>query len=49
MVAAGPAPRGYDPKVSPIKDLIRKLSTKTDLSYVRISKPGFELELRGRT
>ena len=49
MVAAGPAPRTYDPKSSPIKQLIRELSAKKDLSFVRISKPGFHFELSGRT
>jgi oxaloacetate decarboxylase alpha subunit len=49
MVAAGPAPRTYDPNCNPIKELIRELSAKKDLSFVRISKPGFQLELSGRT
>ena len=49
MVAAGPAPRTYDPNTNPIKQLIRALSGKKDLSFVRISKPGFQFELGGRT
>ncbi len=49
MIAAGPAPRTYDPSSRPIKDLIRELSAKNDLSFVRISKPGFKLELVGRS
>jgi oxaloacetate decarboxylase (Na+ extruding) subunit alpha len=49
MVAAGPAPRTYDPSSSPIMELIRELSAKKDLSFVRISKPGFQLELSGGT
>ncbi len=47
MSAAGPAPRTYDPKGSLIKELIGKLSAQKDLNYVRISKPGFHLELGG--
>jgi len=49
MVAAGPAPRTYDPNSNSIKELIRELSAKKNLSFVRISKPGFQLELSGRT
>ena len=49
MVAAGPAPRSYNPNAKPLKDLIRELTTKKDLSLVRITKPGFRLELSGRT
>jgi oxaloacetate decarboxylase alpha subunit len=49
MVAAGRAPRTYDPDSNLIKDLIRQLSAKKDLSFVRISKPGFQFELVGGT
>ncbi len=45
MVAAGPAPLSYDPNASLMKDLVQKLSAQKDLSFVRISKPGFQLEL----
>ncbi|MGH1368156.1 MAG: hypothetical protein ACRBCL_06030 [Maritimibacter sp.] len=47
MNAAGPAPRSYDPKMSPIKQMIRELSSRTDLNHVKISKPGFKFELKG--
>ena len=45
MVAAGPARRTYDPETRPVLDLIRELSSRTDLSSVAISKPGFRLEM----
>lgn len=47
MVAEGPAPRSYDPKASAIKTLIREVSARKDLNYIRISKPGFQLEMSG--
>jgi oxaloacetate decarboxylase alpha subunit len=46
MVAAGPARRHYNPTVSPVLDLIRKLSERSDLEYIAIDKPGMRLELR---
>ena len=46
MVAAGPARRRYDPSVSPILDLVRRLCARTDLDYVAIDKAGVKLELR---
>jgi oxaloacetate decarboxylase alpha subunit len=49
MAAAGPARRHYDPSVSPILDLIRKLATRTDLDYIAIDKAGMRLELRRHT
>ena len=45
MVAAGPAPLGYDPKSSAVKTLIRELTQRRGLGAVKISKPGFQLEL----
>jgi oxaloacetate decarboxylase alpha subunit len=49
MVAAGPSRRHYDPTVSPVLDLIRKLSARNDLEYVAIDKAGMKLELRRHT
>jgi oxaloacetate decarboxylase alpha subunit len=46
MVAAGPARRHYNPAVSPVLELIRKLSARDDLDYVAIDKAGVRLELR---
>ncbi|HEV7138599.1 MAG TPA: hypothetical protein VGN43_18330 [Steroidobacteraceae bacterium] len=46
MLAAGPAARHYDPASRPAIDLIRKLTSRGDLSYVSVEKPGFRLELR---
>jgi oxaloacetate decarboxylase alpha subunit len=46
MVAAGPAPRHYDPAMSPVLDLLRKLSRRSDLDYVSVDKAGMKLELR---
>src|SRR6185437_508429 len=45
MLAAGPAGRRYDPSSRPAMDLIRKLTSRRDLSDVSIGKPGFRLEL----
>jgi oxaloacetate decarboxylase alpha subunit len=49
MVAAGPARRHYNPTVSPVIDLIRKLSARDDLEYVAVDKAGVRLELRRDT
>ena len=46
MLAAGPAPRHYDPSSRPALDLIRKLTSRRGLSHVAVEKPGFRLELR---
>lgn len=46
MMAAGPAPRHYDPASRPVMDLIRKLTSRQDLAQVSVAKPGFRLELR---
>ena len=46
MLAAGPAPRHYDPSSRPAMELIRKLTCRRDLSHVSVEKPGFRLELR---
>jgi oxaloacetate decarboxylase (Na+ extruding) subunit alpha len=47
MVAAGPAPRAYDPKISKLKYLVGELTKRKGLTGVRISKPGFALDLAG--
>ena len=47
MVAAGPARRSYDPTSRPVMDLIGELTRRKDLSSVKVSKPGFTLELKG--
>jgi oxaloacetate decarboxylase alpha subunit len=48
MEANGPAPRHYDPEMTPIMRLIRELTARKDLAHIAIDKPGFRLELRGR-
>jgi oxaloacetate decarboxylase alpha subunit len=45
MVKAGPARRSYDPKTKPVMDLIRALTTRKGLGDIKISKPGFTLEM----
>jgi oxaloacetate decarboxylase alpha subunit len=49
MVAAGPARRHYNPSLSPVLDLIRKLAARSDLDYVAIDRAGMRLELRRHT
>jgi oxaloacetate decarboxylase alpha subunit len=46
MIAAGPAARHYDPTMKPVISLIRKLTARTDLSHISVSKGRFKLEMR---
>jgi oxaloacetate decarboxylase (Na+ extruding) subunit alpha len=46
MLAAGPAPRHYNPELKPVMNLIRQLARRPELSSVSVTKPGFKLELR---
>jgi oxaloacetate decarboxylase alpha subunit len=46
MLAAGPARRDYNPAVSPVLDLIRRLGARSDLEYIAIDKAGMKLQLR---
>jgi len=46
MLAAGPAPRHYDPALKPLLSLLRTLTARRDLEDVLLEKPGFRLELR---
>lgn len=49
MKAAGPAAQTYDPEMVPVKKLIRHLTARRDITYVSVEKPGFRLELKGRS
>jgi oxaloacetate decarboxylase alpha subunit len=46
MLAAGPAPRHYNPELKPVMNLLRQLAGRPELSAVSVTKPGFKLELR---
>jgi len=48
MVAAGPAPQTYDPQAKGVKHLLSELTKRPGLSSVKITKPGFSLELKGQ-
>lgn len=47
MKAAGPAPREYNPKTRALKYLVSELTKRPNLTGVKITKPGFVLELNG--
>jgi oxaloacetate decarboxylase alpha subunit len=49
MKRAGPALQTYDPDLTPVKNLIRKLLSRRDIAYISVSKSDFKLELKGRT
>jgi oxaloacetate decarboxylase alpha subunit len=49
MKAAGPAPRVYNPSTAPVMKLVRQLAARRDVAHVCVEKPGFRLEMRGRT
>jgi oxaloacetate decarboxylase (Na+ extruding) subunit alpha len=49
MIAAGPAPRRYNPDTSPLLSLLRELTTRPGQhSQIVVQKPGFRLELRAQ-
>src|SRR5579872_992456 len=45
MLAAGPAPRRYDPDAPPVLKLLRELARRP-AAHVSVEKPGFRLTLR---
>ena len=47
MKAAGPAPRDYNPQTRALKYLVSELTKRPKLTGVKITKPGFVLELNG--
>jgi oxaloacetate decarboxylase (Na+ extruding) subunit alpha len=47
MLAAGPAATTYDPQSRGVKHLLTELTKRKGLASVKISKPGFSLELNG--
>ena len=49
MKQAGPAEQIYDPEFAPVKKLIRELLSRRDIAYISVEKPGFKLELKGRS
>jgi oxaloacetate decarboxylase (Na+ extruding) subunit alpha len=49
MKAAGPALQTYDPKMTPVMNLIRQLMARRDITHLTVEKPGFRLELRGQS
>ena len=49
MAAAGPARRSYDPATRPVINLVRELTSRRDLTSVKISRPGLHLELHGHS
>ena len=49
MTAAGPAPQTYNPDIAPVMHLLRRLAAYRDIACLSVDKPGFKLELKGRT
>ena len=48
MQAPGAASRHYDPDTSTVTQLVRELTSRTDIAQIAIDKPGFRLALRRR-
>jgi oxaloacetate decarboxylase alpha subunit len=46
MMAAGPAPRHYDPSGKPVMALLRKLLAQRDIWSLSLEKAGVRIELR---
>ncbi len=49
MLAAGPAVAHYNPGVQPVLRLLRELGTRPGAARLTVDKPGFRLELKGRS
>jgi len=49
MLAAGPAKRYYNPGTRSLLLLLEELGSRPPASYLAVGKPGFRLELRGRS
>ncbi len=49
MLAAAPAERHYHPEVQPVLRLLRELESRPPFTRLVVDKPGFRLELRGRS
>ncbi|MEU2347956.1 biotin carboxyl carrier protein [Modestobacter sp. NPDC049651] len=48
MVAAGPAPRHYQPTLAPVLGLIRELGERTTVHDLAVAKPGLRLSVHRR-
>jgi oxaloacetate decarboxylase (Na+ extruding) subunit alpha len=46
MVAAGPAPRHYNPSLAPVLALLSELGSRTSVHDLAVSKPGLSLGVR---
>jgi oxaloacetate decarboxylase (Na+ extruding) subunit alpha len=49
MKAAGPAAQTYNPDIAPVLKLLRQLAARRDVARLSVEKPGFKLELKGRS
>jgi oxaloacetate decarboxylase (Na+ extruding) subunit alpha len=48
MLAAGPAPRHYNPRAQPLLRLLREVGSRPPVSRLVVTKPGFRVEFGGR-
>ena len=48
MLAAGPAPRHYNPSVQPLLRLLSELGSRPPVARLVVTKPGFRVSLGGR-
>jgi oxaloacetate decarboxylase alpha subunit len=46
MIAAGPAPRHYNPGLAPVLSLLRELGSRPSARDLAIAKPGLRLSVR---
>jgi oxaloacetate decarboxylase alpha subunit len=46
MVAAGPAPRHFNPELAPVLTLLGELGSRTSVRDLTVSKPGLRLSVR---
>jgi len=49
MKAAESPPHTYNPDIAPVMHLLRRLAERRDIACLSVDKPGFKLELKGRS
>jgi oxaloacetate decarboxylase alpha subunit len=49
MLAAGPAPRHFNPELAPVLTLLRELGNRPSVHDLAVTKPGLRLQVHRRS